>query len=114
MYFLAPLRNNIVRDLRNKIFEKILALPISFYSNEKKGNLISIATNDVQDIEWSVMQSLEALFREPLNIIGSLTILLLISAKLTLFVLLLLPITGGLIVIIGKSLRRASANSEWD
>ncbi|HRD40603.1 MAG TPA: ABC transporter transmembrane domain-containing protein, partial [Bacteroidia bacterium] len=72
MYFLAPIRNGVVRDLRNKIFSKSLDLPLSYYSNERKGDIISRMTSDVQEIEWSIMQTLELIFREPIVIIFSL------------------------------------------
>ena len=112
MFYLAPLRNNIVRDLRNSIYAKILELPLSYYSEEKKGDIMSRMTNDVQEIEWSVMQSLEAIFREPINIVGFLFALLFMSAKLTLFVFILLPLMGVLIAQIGKKLRRTSTQSK--
>jgi subfamily B ATP-binding cassette protein MsbA len=112
MYNLSPVRNYIVRDIRNKMFVKTLFLPISFFTEEKKGDLISRITNDVQEIEWSVMQSLEALFREPLNILVFVVTLFWISPELTLFVFMLLPITGYVINRIGKSLRKTSGKSK--
>lgn len=112
MFYLAPVRNYIVRDLRNKIYHKILELPLAYYSEEKKGDIMSRMTNDVQEIEWSVMQSLEAIFREPINIIGFLIALLVMSAKLTIFVFILLPVMGLLIGQIGKKLRRTSTQSK--
>jgi ABC-type multidrug transport system fused ATPase/permease subunit len=66
MYFLAPIRNGVVRDLRNKMMKKSLELPLSYYSDERKGDIISRMTTDVQEIEWSIMQTLELIFREPL------------------------------------------------
>lgn len=112
MYYLSPVRNNIVRDIRNKMFVKTLFLPISFFTEEKKGDLMSRITNDVQEIEWSVMQSLEALFREPLNILVFVITLFWISPELTIFVFLLLPVTGFVINRIGKSLRKTSRKSK--
>jgi subfamily B ATP-binding cassette protein MsbA len=94
------------------MFVKTLFLPISFFTEEKKGDLISRITNDVQEIEWSVMQSLEALFREPLNILVFVVTLFWISPELTLFVFMLLPITGYVINRIGKSLRKTSGKSK--
>lgn len=112
MYFLAPIRNGVVRDLRNKMYEKSLNLPLSYYSNERKGDIISRMTSDVQEIEWSIMQTLEMIFREPLQIIVYLAILIYINSYLTLYVIILLPITGLIVNIIGKSLKRNAQKSK--
>lgn len=112
MYFLAPIRNGVVRDLRNKIFTKSLNLPLTYYSNERKGDIISRMTSDVQEIEWSIMQTLELIFREPISIIISLVMLISISGYLTLYVLLFLPIAGIIVAIIGKSLKRNAQKSK--
>lgn len=112
MYIVAPLRNGIIHDLRQAMYHKMINLPLSFYSEEKKGDIMSRCTNDVQDIEWSVMQSLEALSREPINIIGFLICLLYMSPQLTLFVFILLPVMGLLIGRVGKQLKRASMQSK--
>lgn len=112
MYFLAPIRNGVVRDLRNKIFSKSLDLPLSYYSNERKGDIISRMTSDVQEIEWSIMQTLELIFREPIVIIFSLIMLISISGYLTLYVLLFLPVAGIVVAIIGKSLKRNAQKSK--
>ncbi|MDP3556646.1 MAG: ABC transporter ATP-binding protein [Bacteroidota bacterium] len=112
MYFIAPIRNGVVRDLRNKIYKKAMNLPLSYYSEEKKGDLMSRMTSDVQEIEWSIMQTLEMIFREPLTIIISFSLMLLISAKLTLYIIILLPIAALFIVILGKSLKNASRKSK--
>lgn len=109
MYFLAPIRNGVVKDIRNKVFAKTLELPLSYYSEERKGDIISRMTTDVQEIEWSVMKSLEMIFREPLNILVFLIMMFVISTKLTLIAFVLLPLTVLLIVSIGKSLKRSSA-----
>jgi subfamily B ATP-binding cassette protein MsbA len=112
MYFLAPIRNYVVRDMRNKIFNKTLELPLSYYSEERKGDIISRMTVDVQEIEWSIMQSLEMIFREPLNIVIFLVMMVFMSPTLTLIAFILLPISAGLIAIIGKSLRRSSSKGK--
>ena len=112
MYFLAPLRNGVVRDIRNKIFNKSLDLPLSYYSEERKGDIMSRMTVDVQEIEWSIMQSLEMIFREPLNIIFFLIMMVFMNPVLTLIALILLPISGVTIGLIGKSLRRSSAKGK--
>ncbi len=112
MYFLAPVRNGVVKDLRNMLHQKIMRLPLSWYSNERKGDIISRVTTDVQEVEWSVMSSLEVVFRDPFNIILFVSMMVLISPSLTLFVFVLLPVTGFLIARIGKSLRRTSAKGK--
>lgn len=112
MYFLSPIRNGVVRDLRNKMFNKTLELPLSYYSNERKGDLMSRMTSDVIEIEWSIMQTLELIFREPLQIIIYISILIYISGYLTLYVVILLPITGLIVNVIGKSLKRNAQKSK--
>ena len=112
MYFMAPVRNGVVRDLRNSMYHKILFLPFAYFSNERKGDLMARMTNDVQEIEWSIMQSLEVIFREPITVILFLTTMVLMSPQLSLFVFILLPVAGLLIGQIGKSLRRTSAKSQ--
>lgn len=112
MFFIAPIRNGVVRDLRNKMYKKSMDLPLSYYSEEKKGDLMSRMTSDVQEIEWSIMQTLEMIFREPLTIILLFSLMLLISAKLTIYILLLLPIAALFIVLLGKSLKNASRKSK--
>ncbi len=108
LYFLATVRNGVIRDIRNKLFAKLIELPIGFYSDERKGDIISKMTSDVAEIEVSVMRSLEMLFRDPIAILVYLGTLFAMSFNLTLFVLLLLPITGVLIGWVGKSLRKTS------
>lgn len=112
MFFIAPIRIGVVRDLRNKLFGKALNLPLSYYSEEKKGDLMSRMTTDVQEIEWSIMQTLEMIFREPLTIFILFGMMLLISAKLTLYIILLLPIAALFIVIIGKGIKNSSRASK--
>ena len=108
MWILAPLRNGVIRDLRNAVYSKFLILPLSYYSGKKKGDLIARATNDVQDVEWTIMGSLEILFRDTITVIAYMTTLFIISSKLTLVMLIVLPIAGLIIGKIGKSLRRKS------
>lgn len=112
MFFIAPIRNGVVRDMRNKMYDKILTLPLSYYSEERKGDIMSRMTVDVQEIEWSVMQSLEMIFREPITMLMFLTTMVIISPQLSLFSLVLLPLSGLLIGRIGKSLRRSSSKSK--
>ncbi len=112
MYFLAPIRNGVVKDLRNKMMKKSLALPLSYFSDERKGDMISRMTTDVIEIEWSIMQSLELIFREPLTIIISLATLIFISPYLTLYVFLLLPVAGLVVALVSKSLKSRSAKGK--
>ncbi len=107
-FFLAPARNNIVRDIRNTIFNKVLTLPIGFFSNERKGDIISRITNDVNEVEASIIRSLDLVFREPVTIIVYAAALIFISPQLTVFVLILLPLSGIVIGNIGRSLRKTS------
>ena len=105
MYFLAPIRNGVVKDLRNKMMKKSLELPLSYFSDERKGDMMSRMTTDVIEIEWSIMQTLELIFREPLLIIISLVMLIVISPYLTLYVFLLLPVAGLAVALVSKSLK---------
>jgi subfamily B ATP-binding cassette protein MsbA len=112
MYSLSPIRNGVVKDIRNKIFNKTLDLPLSYYSEERKGDIISRMTTDVQDIEWNIMQSLEMIFREPLNIIIFLVLMVAMSPSLTMIAFVLLPLTVLLIGKLGKSLKRTSSKQK--
>ncbi len=107
-YFMAPLRNGIVKDIRNRIYNKVLNLHIGYFSEEKKGDIISRMTTDVQEFEWSAIASIEMVFRDPILIIVFLFSLFFISPSLTIIILVLLPISGIIIGRIGKSLRKSS------
>lgn len=107
-FFLAPVRHGVVRDLRNALFKKILILPLSYYSREKKGDIMSRMTSDVQEIETWIMSSLETMVSDPINIIIFLGMMVFLSPQLTLFVFIFLPISGYIIGKIGKSLKRTS------
>lgn len=108
MFFMAPLRNGIVRDLRKQLFDQVLVLPLSYFSEERKGDLMSRMTSDVHEVQWSILNVLEAIFREPLIIAGALGLMIYISPSLTLFVFILIIFTGVVIGGIGKSLRKPS------
>lgn len=105
---LAPIRNGVVRDIRNALFRKIMELPMSYFSGEKKGDIISKMTNDVNEVEVSIIRSLEMFFRDPIQISIYIIALVALSPQLTLFVLVLLPVSGMIIGRIGKSLRKTS------
>ncbi len=111
-YFMAPIRNGVVRDFRNKIFNKILRLPLGYFSDSRKGDIMARMTSDVQEIEWSIMTSLEMVFRDPLNIAIFLAMLIGMNPYLTGFVLVLLPISGAAIGFIGKTLRKVSMKGQ--
>ena len=112
MFFLAPVRNGVIKDIRNELYMKVLILPLSYYSEQKKGDLIARITSDPQEVEWSIMSSLEAIFREPITIISFVITLFIINPSLTAFVLILLPASGFLIGRIGKSLKRTSVKGQ--
>ncbi|MBS1581445.1 MAG: ABC transporter ATP-binding protein [Bacteroidetes bacterium] len=99
-------RNRIVHDLRSAVYDKMLELPLRYHSGERKGDLLSVITNDMQVLEYSVMYSVEMVFREPLSVILFLATMVTLSAKLTIISLVLLPLSGLLISRISKSLRR--------
>jgi len=108
MFFLATVRNGVVRDIRSQLYYKSLILPLGYYNEQRKGDIISRMTTDVQEVEWSIMSSLEMLFRDPIAILSYMGVLFAISPKLTIFILILLPVSGLLIGQIGKSLKRTS------
>jgi subfamily B ATP-binding cassette protein MsbA len=112
LYFLAPVRNGVVRDLRQKLLQKMLNLPLSFFSDERKGDLMSRFSADVQEVEWSIMGVMEALVREPIVISGSLAYMLWVSPKLTVFVFVLMVFSGVIIGGIGKTLRKQSGEAQ--
>jgi ATP-binding cassette, subfamily B, bacterial MsbA len=112
LFYVSVLRNGVVKDLRNALYKKVLILPLSYYSNQRKGDIISRMTSDVQEVEWSILSSLEMLFRDPITIIIYLVAMFSISTSLTLFVLLVLPVSGLLIGGVGRSLRRTSQKGQ--
>ncbi|MFM2266939.1 MAG: hypothetical protein RL757_380 [Bacteroidota bacterium] len=112
LYHISPLRTGIVADLRADLFSKTLRLPLSYFSDERKGDLMSRVSADVLEIEWSVLNVLETLVREPLLILGSVAIMLSISVKLTGFVFVLLIFTALIIGVIGNRLKRESAQAQ--
>jgi len=111
-FSLVPIRNGIIRDIRNNIFYKILTLPFSYFTEERKGDIISRMTNDLKELEWSIMTSIEMLFLNPITILIYLGTLIYMSPFLTIFVLILIPVSGGLIGLIGRSLRKNSKQAQ--
>ncbi|MBA3828139.1 MAG: ABC transporter ATP-binding protein [Taibaiella sp.] len=108
VYILNPLRNMVLRKLRNDLFTKILSLPIGFFTEERKGDLISKMTNDINEVELSIMSILEVFIREPLTIILTFVGMIIISPQLTLFLVIFLPIAGIALGRVGKSMKRPS------
>jgi ATP-binding cassette, subfamily B, bacterial MsbA len=108
LYYISVLRTGVVRDLRKKIHQKTLDLPLSYYSEQRKGDIMSRMTSDVQEVEWSILNSLELMFREPIAVILSVIVLIVMNAQLTLFAMILLPVSGLIIGQLGKSLKRSS------
>lgn len=107
-FYMANVRVGAVKDMRNAIYKKILILPLSFYNKNKKGDILARITNDVQEVEYSIMNYLEMLVRDPITILAFLFFMLSMSPQLTLFVFLILPVTGYIIGLIGRSLRKTS------
>ena len=119
-YFLSsatiiPIRTGVVRDIRNQLYQKITSLPLGFFSDERKGDIIARMTGDVGEIESSIMSSLDMLFKNPILIISYFTALLFISWQLTLFTLIFVPIFGWFMGFVGRKLKRKSieAQSLW-
>jgi ABC-type multidrug transport system fused ATPase/permease subunit len=108
MFFIAVLRNGVVKDLRNAIYYKALILPLSYFNEQRKGDIISRITGDVQEVEWSILQMIEIIFRQPITLLAYLIFLFILSPQLTVFVLIVLPVSGFIIGRIGRSLRRTS------
>lgn len=116
-YFLSsatiiPIRTGVVRDIRNQIYRKITALPIGFFTEERKGDIIARMSGDVQEVENSIMSSLDMLFKNPILIIAYFSTLLFISWQLTLFTIVIVPVMGWVMGIIGRKLKRRSIKAQ--
>ncbi len=109
---LAPMRNYVMTKLRSDLYAKILELPIGFFTEQRKGDIISRMSNDANEIEWSVMSTLEGLIRDPLQILIILAIMVAMSPALSLFLLVLLPLTGFIIGRVSRSLKKQSTSSQ--
>tara|TARA_R110000868_G_scaffold121034_3_gene321115 strand:+ start:1242 stop:3065 length:1824 start_codon:yes stop_codon:yes gene_type:complete len=108
MYFITFLRNGVLKDVRNAMYKKITDLPISYYSEKRKGDVIARISSDVLEIQHSFLSVLELIVREPLTIIFTIAVMFLISSQLTLFVFIFIPVSGYIISLIGKSLKKQS------
>lgn len=116
-YFLSsatiiPIRTGVVRDIRNQLYRKITSLPLSFFSEERKGDIIARMSGDVQEVESSIMSSLDMLFKNPILIIAYFTTLIVISWQLTLFTIVFVPVMGWLMGVVGKKLKAKSIDAQ--
>ena len=111
-YFMVPIRTGVLRDLRSLLYDKILSLPMGYFTEARRGDVISRMTNDVNEVEASIMSALDILFKDPVMILVYLITLFVISWQLTLFVLLLMPVSVFFIGRIGRSLKRASTRGQ--
>lgn len=111
-YFIIPMRAGVVRDIRNTIYDKVISLPIGFFTNEHKGDVIARMTGDVSAVENSIMQSIDLMFKNPLMIIACLSMMIVISWQLTLFVLILLPVAGWVMGNVGRKLKAKSLETQ--
>ena len=108
LYFITILRNGVLKDVRNALYKKVLDLPIAFFTEKRKGDLMARISSDVLEVQVSFLSILELLIREPLTIIFTLIVMFSISAKLSIFILVFIPISGFFISLVGKKLRRDS------
>ena len=108
LYFMTFLRNGVLRDMRNDMYDKVLSLPVSFFSERKKGDVIARMTSDVNEVQFAALIVLEIIVREPLTILFTIVTMLLMNYKLTLFVFIFTPIAGYIISVIGKQLKKDS------
>ena len=112
LFFMSPIRNGIVHDIRMDMYRKIISVKYSFFSKKKKGDIIARHTADLVEIEWSIMSAIELLFKDPITIIVFLITLFYINFNLTLFILMLFPLTGFIIGKIGKNLKKSSKKGQ--
>ena len=108
IFYITPIRSSIINDMRTRMFKKILALPIGYFNDQKKGDIMSRLTNDLAEVESSIVNLLETLFREPVTILLFLIYMIILSPQLTLFLILFLPFSGLIIGRIGRSLKKQS------
>ena len=111
-FFTIGLRNGVVRDMRNTLYDKILSLPVGFFTNERKGDIIARISGDVTEIDMSVVASIYALIKYPISIVIYLTMMLLVSWQLTLFVICLIPVMGGIMGFAGRRLKAQSLKAQ--
>lgn len=114
-YYLIPIRSGVVRDVRNLMYDKIVRLPMGFFTEERKGDVMARMSGDVVEVENSIMASLDILFRNPIMVVACLAMMIAVSWELTLFVLLLLPIAGWVMGTVGKNLKKrgVEGQNQW-
>ena len=112
LFFLTPIRNGIIHDIRIDLQKKIMSLPLSFIGSKRRGDLTARMTTDLVEVEWSIMGALEMVFKDPISILIFLSTLIFISPSLTIFVIILFPVAGVLIGYIGKSLKKSSKKGQ--
>ena len=109
---IVPIRTGVVRDIRNQLYQKITSLPLGFFSEERKGDIIARMSGDVQEVESSIMSSLDMLFKNPVLIIAYFATMLFISWQLTLFTLIIVPVMGWIMGIVGRKLKQKSMKAQ--
>ncbi|MES2574105.1 MAG: ABC transporter ATP-binding protein [Bacteroidota bacterium] len=114
MFFITFLKNSVLRDMRNAMYKKTLELPLSFYSEKRKGDVISRISADVNEVQTSFLAILELIVKEPLTIVFTIIAMLIISTKLTLFVFVFIPVSGYIISLIGKQLKKKSTKAQQE
>lgn len=112
LFFLAPVRNGVVADLRNALFRKLVSLPIGFFTEERKGDMLTRMSSDISEVEYSIMSMLESFFREPIIILGSILFMFYVSPSLTLFVFALILFTAFIIGGISRALKKKSLQAQ--
>jgi len=108
MFFMTFLRNGVLKDMRNDMYEKVISLPVSFFSEKRKGDVITRMTSDVREVQWASLIVLDIIVKEPLTILFTVIAMLMLNVKLTLFIFVFTPVAGYIISLIGKKLKRAS------
>ena len=108
LFFMTFLRNGVLKDMRNDMYEKVISLPVSFFSEKRKGDVITRMTSDVKEVQWASLIVLDIIVKEPLTIIFTVVAMLMLNVKLTLFIFFFTPVAGYIISLVGKKLKRAS------
>ncbi len=111
-FCVAKIRNHVVKDMRNKLYNKVLSLPMGYFTEQRKGDILSRMTGDVQEIEYSVGSPIDIIFKDPITILFSLLVMVFMSFKLTLFVFIMFPIAAAIIGYVGKALRKKSYKAQ--
>ncbi|TCP25763.1 subfamily B ATP-binding cassette protein MsbA [Tenacibaculum skagerrakense] len=113
-YYITFLKNGVLKDLRNDLYQKTVSLPISYFSEKRKGDIMARIGNDVIEVHYSFLSILELIFRDPLMIIISISMMLVFSVKLTIFIFIFIPVAGFIINVIGKNLKKTSDKVQYE